>query len=161
MNYDIRTARLDEQGEIGRLYHAVWRETQAALQPPGVAAYRDEEFFIGRVKRFPITPLVAASQGRLLGFAAWSGSYLGQLYVLPAGRNLGIGRALLERSESAIRSNGFDYATLHCLVGNDSARLFYERCYWHCAATLVEKAETSNGPVEVACWKMTKDLRRT
>ncbi|WP_134499869.1 GNAT family N-acetyltransferase [Microvirga pakistanensis] len=160
MGDGIRTARRDELKEIGQLYHAVWRETQASLQPASVAAYRDEAFFVARARRFPTAPLVALSQGRILGFAAWTGCRLGQLYVLPEGRSLGIGRALLERSENAIRAGGFECAELHCLVGNDSARRFYERCGWRHTATLMEEAETLNGPVEVACWEMTKELVR-
>ena len=159
MHYDIRTAQPDELEEVGRLYYAVWRETQAPLQPPAVAAYRDEEFFITRVKRFPTTPTVVACQGKLLGFAAWTGNYLGQLYVARDGRSLGIGRALLKHSEEAIRTAGFRNATLHCLVGNDNACLFYERCGWRHSANLTEQAETLNGLVEVSCWEMVKELK--
>lgn len=110
MSDEIRTARQDEIQEIGRLYHAVWRETQGPLQPPGVAAYRDEEFFIARASRFPTSPLVALSQGKLLGFAVRAGCSLGQLYLLPEGRSLGIGRALLEHSENAIQAEGLSVA---------------------------------------------------
>jgi GNAT superfamily N-acetyltransferase len=159
MNGGIRAAGRDELEEIGRLYHAVWRETQAPLQPPGVAACRDEAFFIERVKRFPVPPLAAYSQGRLLGFAAWAENHLGQLYVAPEGRGLGLGRVLLQASEHAIWASGFDQAHLHCLVGNDGARSFYERCGWRHMADAVEEAETLTGPVPVACWEMVKDLK--
>ncbi|WP_230531320.1 GNAT family N-acetyltransferase [Microvirga roseola] len=114
MSYHIRTARRDELEEIGRLYHAVWLETQAPLQPRSVAEYRNEAFFIARVRRLPSSPLVAVSQNAILGFSAWSGNYLGQLYVLPEGRSLGLGRSLLQESENAMRASGSDCASLHC-----------------------------------------------
>jgi GNAT superfamily N-acetyltransferase len=155
----LRAAGQDELEEIGRLYHDVWRETQAPLQPPGVAAYRDENFFIERVKRFPVPPLAAYLDGKLLGFSAWAENTLGQLYIAPEGRKLGLGRALLQASEHAIWASGFDRARLLCLVGNDAARTFYERCGWRHAADIVEAAETRSGPVPVACWEMVKDLK--
>ncbi len=155
----LRAAGQDELEEIGRLYHDVWRETQAPLQPPGVAAYRDENFFIERVKRFPVPPLAAYLEGKLLGFSAWAENTLGQLYIAPEGRKLGLGRALLQASEHAIWASGFDRARLLCLVGNDAARTFYERCGWRHAADIVEAAETRSGPVPVACWEMVKDLK--
>jgi GNAT superfamily N-acetyltransferase len=159
MNGGLRAAERNELEEIGRLYHAVWRETQAPLQPAGVAAYRDEDFFIERVRRFPVPPLAAYFEGRLLGFAAWADNTLGQLYIAPEGRKLGLGRALLLASEHAIWASGFDRARLLCLVGNDAARTFYERCGWRHAADIVEEAETRSGPVPVACWEMVKDLK--
>ena len=155
----LRAAAHSELEEIGRLYHRVWRETQAALQPPGVTAFRDEAFFIERVKNFPVPPLAAYLEGRLLGFAAWTQDTLGQLYIAPDGRKLGLGRALLQAAEHAIWASGFDRARLLCLVGNHDARAFYERCGWHYSFDIVEAAETASGPVPVACWEMAKDLR--
>jgi GNAT superfamily N-acetyltransferase len=159
MNGGLRAAGRDELGEIGRLYHAVWQETQASLQPPGVAASRDEAFFIDRVRRFPVPPLAAYCEGKLLGFAAWAENTLGQLYIAPEGRKLGLGRALLLASEHAIWASGFDRARLLCLVGNRNARAFYERCGWRHEGDIVEEAETRSGPVPVACWEMVKDLK--
>lgn len=159
MSDGLRAAERNELEEIGRLYHAVWLETQAALQPPSVAASRSEAFFIERVKRFPVPPLAAYFQGRLLGFAAWAENYLGQLYIAPEGRRLGLGRALLQASETAIWASGFDQAHLHCLVGNHDARAFYERCGWRCMATILEEAETPDGAVPVPCWEMVKPLK--
>lgn len=159
MGDGLRAAERNELEEIGRLYHRVWRETQAHLQPPGVAAYRDEAFFIERVRSFPVPPLAAYCEGKLLGFAAWAKNTLGQLYIAPEGRKLGLGRALLQASEHAIWASGFDQARLLCLVGNRDARAFYERCGWHYTADIVEDAETRSGPVPVACWEMVKDLK--
>lgn len=159
MRSELRAAERDELEAIGRLYHAVWRETQASLQPRDVAAYRDEAFFIARVRNLPAPPLAAYAQGRILGFAAWTQDYLGQLYIAPDGRGSGLGRRLLQASEDAIRAGGFDRARLLCLLGNHSARAFYERCGWRVADTITEEAETRNGPVPVACWAMVKELK--
>lgn len=158
MSEGLRTAENHELEAIGRLYHAVWLETQAPLQPSSVARCRTEDFFIERVKRFPVPPLAVSAQGKLLGFAAWADNMLGQLYVAREGRGLGIGRALLQASEHAIWASGFDKAHLHCLIGNHSARSFYERCGWRHAADVTAAAETLDGPVPVACWEMVKDL---
>jgi len=159
MSEGLRTAGEDELEAIGRLYHAVWQETQAPLQPPAVAAFRNEAFFIERVKRFPVRPLAAWCDGRLLGFSAWTENYLGQLFVAPEGRSLGLGRALLQASEHAIWASGFDQARLLCLVGNESARAFYERCGWRHTAEVTELVKTLTDPVPVSFWEMVKDLK--
>lgn len=156
MSYRIREATADELDEIGRLYHTVWLETQASLQPASVTAYRNKEFFVERVRRFPSPPLIAEIADKTLGFVAWADNYLGQLYVLSEGRSLGLGRTLLQAGERAIQAAGFKRAYLHCLVGNDSARRFYERCGWHHTGTVTDEAETLDGPVPVASWEMTK-----
>ncbi len=160
LDYRIREATAHEREVIGRLYHAVWHETQASLQPASVAAYRNEEFFIQRIRGLSTPPLLAEGNNRFLGFSAWTDDYLGQLYVLPEGRSLGLGQALLKASESAIQEAGFARARLHCLVGNDTARRFYERHGWQVTETVLDQADTFEAPVQVKSWEMAKAFMR-
>lgn len=49
------------------------------------------------------------------------------LYVEPPARDQGIGSALLEAAEQALRAAGADRVTLEALAANRAARRFYER----------------------------------
>ena len=67
--------------------------------------------------------LVAESGGAVVGFAAATGAFLDQLFVLPAWQGRGVGRALL----AAVLARGLRPVTLHTSQGNARARAFYER----------------------------------
>jgi hypothetical protein len=49
-------------------------------------------------------------------------------------------------------------AEVHCLVGNDSARRFYERMSWQHGGEIQKQMSGSHGLVGVAFWRMTKQL---
>ncbi|EMA38386.1 GNAT family N-acetyltransferase [Halococcus hamelinensis] len=49
------------------------------------------------------------------------------LVVRPERRDEGIGGALLDAAENALRAEGFDVVSLSVLADNDGARRFYER----------------------------------
>jgi GNAT superfamily N-acetyltransferase len=153
----IRPATGTERPAIGELYWSVWRETQAPLQPAEVTALRDRDFFVARVANFPAPPLAAFVADELAGFAACQGAYLGQLYLGPRARGLGLGRALLMASEAAMRAEGHRLATLRCIVGNP-ARVFYERNGWSVDRELTETIETGSGAFPVSSWLMAKRL---
>jgi GNAT superfamily N-acetyltransferase len=155
----IRPATGAERLAIGELYWSVWRETQAPLQPAEVTARRDRDFFITRVANFPVPPLAAFVADELAGFAACQGAYLGQLYLGPRARGLGLGRALLMASEAAMRAEGHRLATLRCIVGNP-ARAFYERNGWGVDREVIETIETGSGAFPVSSWLMMKRLDR-
>src|SRR5262245_61887435 len=53
MESTLRLATTDESPAVARLYWSVWQATQAPLQPAGVAAMRDEAYFLDRVRGFP------------------------------------------------------------------------------------------------------------
>jgi GNAT superfamily N-acetyltransferase len=156
----IRPATEAERLAIAELYWTVWRETQAPLQPAEVSALRDRHFFVARVLNFPTPPLAAFVADELAGFAACQGAYLGQLYLGPRARGLGLGRALLAASEAAMRAAGHRLATLRCLVGNP-ARSFYERNGWSLDREATEMVETRSGACPVSSWLMVKRLDAT
>ena len=53
------------------------------------------------------------------------------IYVVPAYRSLGIGRALFERCSEWARERGADGVSLQVAAGNLRARKFYERLGFH------------------------------
>jgi RimJ/RimL family protein N-acetyltransferase len=52
-------------------------------------------------------------------------------------------------------------AELHCVIGNDRARRFYERMGWLRRGEITEKVAGTRGPVDVPFWCMTKPLSVT
>jgi aminoglycoside 6'-N-acetyltransferase I len=101
---------------------ATWCEMRAALWPDGgETEHRDEvaSYFRGEFPRYPWSALVAeSSDARLLGFAEVSirpyaegcatsrVAYLEGWYVVPEARAQGVGRALIEATESWGRAQG-------------------------------------------------------
>ena len=66
----IRAAVLREMDEVGKIYHTVWEETQAGLQPPAVREFRTRQYFYNRVTSRANSALVAISGGTIVGFQA-------------------------------------------------------------------------------------------
>jgi ribosomal protein S18 acetylase RimI-like enzyme len=85
--------------------------------------------------RNPGLSFVAVSGGLLVG-AVLCGTdgrrgYLQHLAVDRSHRRLGVGRALVERSLTALAAVGVDKCHLMVLPENDAARTFWRRIGWH------------------------------
>ena len=78
---------------------------------------------------------VAEDEGRLIGFAFWHqsyetcyalrGGYVNDLYVRPAHRGAGVGKALLQAAARAVAARGGAFISLSAYRTNDNARAFY------------------------------------
>jgi GNAT superfamily N-acetyltransferase len=143
---------------VARLYHDVWHETHAGFMPAGETRLRTLAFFVERMAALRPTTLVVEQDGMVIGFAAWSGMLLGQLYVEKAHRGTGVAAALLGEAERRMANLGVGTAELHCILGNERARRFYERAGWAHAGKAIEPVAGPNGPVELEFWCMTKVL---
>jgi len=155
---EIRRATSEELPAIARLYWRTWHETQAPLEPQEVADSRPLAFFEERVAGWDDPPLVAYVQGSLVGFAAFQGSYLGQVFVDPAGRRVGVGGRLVEAAEAAIGEAGHKIAILDCIVGNEAGRRFCERHGWTVEHEIDDPVTIEGRHVTVKSWHMTKRL---
>lgn len=93
--------------------------------------------------------LVADEGAKILGFAAVGPTrdddseeeVVGELYTLyidPPAFGAGVGTALLDSAIAALRSGGFEQATLWVLHSNVRARRFYERHGWTAEGTTKE-----------------------
>ena len=158
---DIRRARADELGEVAGLYWRTWHESQASIEPPEIAASRPPDFFENRVAGWSEPPICAWYSGRLGGFAAWQGAYLGQVFVDLALRGTGIGGSLLAAAEAAIAAAGHRTAKLDCIVGNDSGRRFYERHGWHVVDEIDDPHPVEGQSIALRIWHMEKPLDPT
>ena len=71
-------------------------------------------------------------------------------------RGSGIADELMEATEAELVKSGVSEGELHCVVGNDRARRFYERLGWVSQGEFLE--ETAGSEDGVSFWRMTKTL---
>jgi GNAT superfamily N-acetyltransferase len=154
-----RFARPSEVLRIAALYHAVWHETQAPFMPIEECTRRTSSFFVERVSALLTTVLVEEREGSIVGFSAWSGHLFGQIFVSRDFRGTNVAPTLMAAAERKMAHRGIAEAELHCVVGNDRARRFYERMGWTCQGEIWEPVLGKGGEVGVAFWRMTKALR--
>jgi ribosomal protein S18 acetylase RimI-like enzyme len=126
----IRQATIEDTAEIGRLLH----DFNAEFEEPTPAAEVLAERAIGFIARGELTFLLAGegpdgiAQLRFLP-SLWSGgldAYLEELYVVPARRGQGIGRALLEATMETARAAGATRMDLNTGETDTAARALYE-----------------------------------
>jgi len=83
---------------------------------------------------------------------------LGQLFVAMPLRGTGIASSLLVASETEMAKEGIGEAELHCVVGNERARRFYERMGWLHRGKIMEWVAGEHEQIGVPFWRMTKVL---
>jgi len=157
----IRQTLAADISDVALLYHAVWHETQAPFMPAEECRLRSMPFFVERMTTLLPTTLVAERHGAIVAFSAWKSGLLGQIFVAPAQRGSGVAATLLNATEIAMAKEGTLEAELHCVIGNDRARRFYERMGWLRRGEITEKVAGTRGPVDVPFWCMTKPLSVT
>ena len=157
----IRRALADDVPAIAALYHRAWHETQARFMPAKECSLRDLAFFANRMSALVTTTFVAQQEGEIIGFAAWKGRLLGQIFVARSHRGSHVGKRLLEAAENAMSREGTRQAELRCVVGNEQARCFYERAGWRHAGEFNEPIADERGTKDVPFWLMTKAIGRT
>jgi GNAT superfamily N-acetyltransferase len=154
----IRRAHASDILEIAALYHAVWHETQAPFMPVAERTRRSMEFFKDRMAALLQTTLLEEQNGAVAAFSAWKGRLLGQIFVAVPHRGSSIASGLLTASEVEMAKEGTAEAELHCVVGNERARRFYERMGWLQQGEIMEQVAGQHGLVDVRFWRMTKVL---
>lgn len=129
MSDHVRIAGHDDAGVIGRLLYAFNREFNEPAPPPEALAQRMHQLLDGGD-----TLVLLAGDGpdglAVLRFRAaiWSTgleSYLAELYVAPALRGQGLGRALMEGALREARGRGADSMD----IGVDEPDLVARRLY--------------------------------
>jgi ribosomal protein S18 acetylase RimI-like enzyme len=130
MSDHVRLAGQDDAGAIGRLLHAFNQEFDEPAPPPSALAERMRQLIDGGD-----TLVLLAGDGpdglAVLRFRAaiWTSgqeSYLAELYVTPARRGQGLGRALMEAALSEARHRGADTMNIEVDEPDLAARRLYE-----------------------------------
>jgi ribosomal protein S18 acetylase RimI-like enzyme len=125
-----RAATVADAGAVARLLHDFNAEYDEPTPPVPVLAERLREL----LTEGELHAMVAGEEP--VGFtlyhlrrSVWSealDAYLQELYVVPALRGRGIGRALLEATIEAIRAAGADHIDLNTGETDEDARSLYE-----------------------------------
>ncbi len=134
----VRRARPEDAGGIARVWIAAWRTAYRGLVPDalldGLSVDERRAHWRARLEAGDTT-FVAADHGiagycRIVHAArdADAGPDIGEiasLYVLPARRGGGLGRALLTSALGELRALGRGHATLWVFTANHAGRAFY------------------------------------
>ena len=130
MTHPVRLADADDAAVIGQLLHDFNREFDEPTPEPGALAERLRQLIDAGD-----TAVLLAGDGpdglAVLRFRAaiWSSGaecYLAELYVAPASRGRGLGRALMEAALSEARARGADTMDIGVDEPDLAARRLYE-----------------------------------
>ena len=127
---DVRLANRDDAAAIGQLLYAFNREFDEPAPPPDALADRIRQLLDAGD---PLVLLAGAGPDGLavlrLRAAIWSTGlecYLAELYVTPARRGQGLGRALMESALREARDRGADTMDIGVDEPDLAARRLYE-----------------------------------
>jgi len=138
----VRQATAADADDIARLLHDFNVEYDEPTPPPDVLAQR-----LRRLLGDDIAVLLVGDGPdglALMRFrpSLWSDGlecYLGELYVVPALRGQGRGRALMEAALALARERGADYMELNVDEGDDAAHALYRSVGLTPTATYYER----------------------
>jgi ribosomal protein S18 acetylase RimI-like enzyme len=128
--HGVRRAEVEDIDSIGRLLCDFNREFDEPTPSPSVLAERARQLLTGGD-----TVVLLVGEGpdglAVLRFrlAIWSSGlecYLAELYVVPARRRQGVGRALMEAAMSVARDEGADTMDIGVDEPDEAARHLYE-----------------------------------
>lgn len=127
---EVRQATLSDCPAIGRLLHDFNREFDEPCPDPDEIATRFSELLAGGADAVLLTG-VGPDGLAVLRFrpAIWSSGlecYLAELYVVPAQRGTGLGRALMNAAMDFARERGADHIDLGTSEDDTAARGLYE-----------------------------------
>lgn len=151
----MRLATAGDADAIGRIQVESWRAAYRGLIPDEAiegfdVASRQQLWRDGLVRapRPGSSTFVVEELGEVVGFASVGASSEqaaeaeGELYAIylhPSCWGRGIGRALLQRAEDAMRASGFRRAVLWVLEGNERGERFYRAAGWQEDGSKVEQ----------------------
>jgi ribosomal protein S18 acetylase RimI-like enzyme len=154
----VRSAEGAEIEHLARLWHDSWHETHAPLSPPELTRLRTLASFRERLEAALPDIRVGGPVGAPDGFCVLKGEELYQLFVSADARGSGVASALIADAEARLAERGVETAWLACAIGNDRAARFYEKSGWRLAGTVINPAETTNGPFPLQVWRYEKRL---
>jgi GNAT superfamily N-acetyltransferase len=155
---NVRFALESEIDLLARLWFDGWQDAHADLVPPRLARLRTLDSFRDRLlAALPDIRVVGAPHAPL-GFCVVKDDELYQLFVAAEARGSGAAAALIADAESRLSASGVRTAWLACAIGNERAARFYEKCGWRRVGTMINHAETEEGPFPLEVWRYEKSL---
>jgi GNAT superfamily N-acetyltransferase len=155
---DVRAAEEVEIGHLAKIWHDGWHDAHVQIVPGELTRLRTLKSFTERLRANLPNVRVVGPAGEPVGFYIVKGDELYQLFVSAQARGSGVAAALIADAEARLLDSGVGTAWLACAIGNERAARFYEKCGWHRAGTMINFAETSDGPFPLEVWRYEKTL---
>jgi GNAT superfamily N-acetyltransferase len=154
----VRPALKSEIDQLTRIWFDGWRDAHAEIVPPELVRLRTLESFRDRLLAALADIHVVGEVDSPRGFCIVKGDELYQLFVVAAARGSGVAAALVGDAEARLAASGVRTAWLACAIGNERAARFYEKCGWRRVGTMIDHAETEEGPFPLEVWRYEKPL---
>jgi ribosomal protein S18 acetylase RimI-like enzyme len=144
---------------VARIWFDGWHDAHAAIVPEALTRLRTLDSFRDRTRAHLADTVVAVVGGKVAGFAMLREDEVYQFYIDASARGTGAAQALMAEAEAQLASRGVGTAWLACAIGNDRAARFYDKCGWRRTATVVNNADTPDGPFPLQVWRYERTLR--
>jgi len=155
----IRPAQESDLEQLAHIWLNGWRDAHLAIVPAALARLRTLENFRDRLNAALPAVRVAVLDGAPAGFVMLKPGEVYQFYVAAEARGSGLAATLMADAEAQLFEQGNSVAWLSCAIRNDRAARFYEKCGWRRVGTMIDHAETSEGPFALETWRYEKTLR--
>lgn len=122
----IRAARPEDGAALEAILRETFRDTwMPQMRPEAVARYDIGARAAGYVREAGAAFMVAEIEGAVAGFVHWAGDFVHALHVSATARRKGVGRALMETAETAIRRAGLSRVRLETDTFNQPSQALY------------------------------------
>jgi GNAT superfamily N-acetyltransferase len=155
---DVRAAEEEDIEHLARVWHDGWHEAHAQIVPAALTRLRTLGSFRERLQTALPEIRVVGRPRAPVAFCIVRGDELYQLFVSSPARGSGVAAALMADAEARFTASGVETAWLACAIGNERAARFYEKCGWRRTRTMVNPAETADGPFPLDVWRYEKSL---
>lgn len=147
-----------DEATVARLWHNAWWDGHGEIVPECLLRHRHLGSFVERAPDILGRASVAVQDGAVVGFVAWQGDELEDMFVAREARGGGVAALLMAHGETALRELGATRAWLYCCVGNERAHRFYTKSGWREVGREIDSIQTPEGDVDVAVHRFEKAL---
>ncbi len=154
---NIRKAEKTDIPALARVWNDSWHAGHGHIDPVA-AKFRDLAYFEERIVSGLARMIVAEEDGKIVGFSGWEGDGIAQVFIAPSHFGTNVAPRLLATVEAILKAEGYQRIWLHCAVGNDRARRFYEKNGWRVARVFDDEVGTREGPRPMRAWHMEKTV---